>query len=82
MKQRNHIHSAVGRGKYSAPEVAVRSVFTIETSKSKYEYVTKKELNLTDIDFQSVPFDLSTGKVVVLSFSKALMRAMARHLCR
>ena len=42
MKQRNHIHSAVGRGKYSAPEVAVSSVFTIETSKSKYEYVTKK----------------------------------------
>ena len=42
MKQRNLIYGAVGGNKYSAPKVAVSSVFTIETSKSKYEYVTKK----------------------------------------
>lgn len=41
----------------------VGSVFTIETSKATYEYVTKQELNLTNIDFQPVPFDLTKGKV-------------------
>lgn len=39
------------------------SVFTIETSKATYEYVTKKQLDLTNIDFQPVPFDLTKGKV-------------------
>ena len=42
MKQRNLIYGAVGGNKYSATKVAVRCVFTIETSQSKYEYVTKK----------------------------------------